>query len=160
MIIVSILSLGMSAGAKTKAGVASKPTSSYGSSDIPLLGAGLIVGAPTGLTAKYWLSRTYAVNASIGFGGSTSIHGDFIYQRLNEPTIDKIELNWYVGAGARVVFGSKDTELGIRIPVGIFYRFENFHDVDPFFELVPLMNLSPKSEFSLQAAIGARFYFL
>ena len=49
-------------------------------------------------------------------------------------------------------------KLGIRIPVGIEYLFGNV-PLGAFFELVPILNLRPDTEFDFEAGIGIRFFF-
>jgi hypothetical protein len=59
--------------------------------------------------------------------------------------------------GARLGFGDV-VDLGVRIPVGIAYEFAN----DPFelfFEIVPVLNLYPGTDFDANGGFGVRYYF-
>ena len=43
-------------------------------------------------------------------------------------------------------------------PVGLAYPFDR-NRFDFFFELVPIMDLAPDTDFSLNAGLGLRFWF-
>ncbi|MCU0364256.1 MAG: hypothetical protein MUE93_01075 [Ignavibacteriaceae bacterium] len=92
-------------------------------------GLGLIVGEPTGISFKYWTSST-----------------------TPEGT-----LPFYYGIGARIKTAN-DTKLGVRVPLGLAYLFSNT-PIDIFLEIVPILDLTPKTDFSINAAIGARYFF-
>jgi hypothetical protein len=51
-----------------------------------------------------------------------------------------------------------DAMFGIRVPVGITYLFDDY-PLDLFFELVPVLDLSPDVDLDINAALGLRFYF-
>ena len=51
-----------------------------------------------------------------------------------------------------------ESKIGIRIPVGIAYLMEDA-PIDFFFELVPLLDLIPDTDFAFNAAIGVRYFF-
>ena len=53
---------------------------------------------------------------------------------------------------------NKDDKLGARIPVGLEYLFEDI-PLGAFFELVPVLNLTPDTDFDLEAGAGIRFFF-
>ena len=63
----------------------------------------------------------------------------------------------YVGIGGRVVLADNPS-FGIRIPVGIDYLFADA-PIDIFLELVPIMDLSPKTDFGIGGGIGIRYWF-
>ncbi len=69
------------------------------------------------------------------------------------------KLPLYFGGGLRFIDREKkDDKLGIRIPVGIEYLFENV-PLGAFFELVPIFDLTPDTDFDFEAGIGIRFFF-
>jgi len=51
-----------------------------------------------------------------------------------------------------------DDVLGVRIPVGLAYEFAN-HPFDIFVEIVPILDITPDTDFDFEGAIGARYYF-
>ena len=142
---------------------------SYGHS----LGIGFIVGEPTGLSIKKWLDDKHALDVAVGWdtSGNSSVHlqGDYLYhqhellQGLARDLDLSGQLSTYVGVGARIKLkeksnGNDDTLVGVRVPLGLSYRFRDA-PVDLFLEGVPTMDLAPDTDFSLNAAAGARYYF-
>ena len=83
----------------------------------------------------------------------------FYYSRhfFNAISVSKGKLPIYVGIGGRVVLADNPS-FGIRIPVGIDYLFADA-PIDIFLELVPIMDLSPKTDFGIGGGIGIRYWF-
>jgi hypothetical protein len=126
-------------------------------------GLGVIVGEPTGVSTKNWMSSVTAIDAAIAWSfidnGALHLHADYLFhnfQLINFETKGK----WlvYYGIGARLKFGDKDTQLAVRIPVGIEYLFGDA-PIDTFLEVVPMLELIPKTKFQFNAALGARYFF-
>jgi len=125
------------------------------------LGVGIMVGSPTGISGKYYMSKNMAVDAGLGWSLSKDVlrlHGDFLFHnyKLLPKAVD-FPLVLYFGGGVKTVF-AKEFELGARIPVGVLYDFKK-PKIDIFFELVPVLNLIPETSFDFDGAVGARFYF-
>ena len=126
-------------------------------------GVGVIAGEPTGITVKYMLDDKSAIDAAIGWETSGDnefhIHGDYLYHMNDLIKVPQGKLPLYFGGGLRFIDREKkDNKLGIRIPVGIEYLFGNV-PLGAFFELVPILNLTPDTEFDFEAGIGIRFFF-
>lgn len=138
--------------------------------DNKYVGIGFIVGEPTGLDAKFFLSNEHALEFGLAWSlsGQNEVHlqGDYLWHRY-----DLIELNngdempLYFGIGARMIFEEDDPgedddrdTVGIRFPIGLAYMFTNY-PFDIFATIVPILDLAPDSEFDLEGAIGARFWF-
>lgn len=133
-------------------------------------GVGLILGEPTGLSLKNWTSERTAVAVAIAwaFDPNTSfhVHGDYLFHDYTMVTVEKGRLPLYAGIGARLKFDDERgrrgrdsrTRVGARIPLGLNYHFERA-PVDLFLEVVPILDVAPKSDVSLNAAIGARYFF-
>jgi len=131
-------------------------------------GLGVILGEPTGLSLKYWLDADRAIDggAALSYSENDSfqLHGDYLIHDYDLFNAD--DLPFYYGLGARLKFKDDDGGgrnrhheiFGIRIPLGITYLFEDA-PLDLFFELVPVLDLSPEVELDIGAAIGLRFYF-
>lgn len=137
------------------------PTSS--SAQPGTFGIGLIVGEPTGINGKYFMSRESAIQgaAAWSLSGSNAFHlqGDYLFHKYDVFRVSKGELPLYVGLGARIVFRDVgDNTFGVRVPVGVQYNFVGV-PIDAFFEIVPTLDLTPDTDFDLEAAIGARFWF-
>ena len=126
-------------------------------------GLGIIAGEPTGVSAKYWLSSNSAIDVvaawSFDDGDSFQLHGDYLFHQLNLFEVENQNFHLYYGVGGRFRFkDDKDTQFGIRIPVGLTYLFKK-HPLDAFVETAPIVNLAPKTDLDIDVGIGIRFYF-
>ena len=132
------------------------------------LGLGIIVGEPTGLSLKNWLTGSTAFDLALAWSfadeGSFHIHGDYLIHKYDLFKVDKGKLPLYYGVGARVRARNggpgenDDVNLGIRIPVGLSYLFQN-DPFDLFLEVVPILDLTPETDVTLNASLGGRYYF-
>ena len=121
-------------------------------------GLGLIFGLPTGISAKYWLDNTHAFDAALGFG-DISVHADYLWHIWDLfPQPQQGRLGAYWGLVAKVGDQWHNTKFGIRALGGIAYYFPR-HPVEVFFEVVPVLDLSPGSRLRTYAGAGARYYF-
>ena len=128
-------------------------------------GVGFIVGEPTGLSAKFFLNNEHALQFGLAWSldGANELHlqGDYIWHRYGLIDLKNgDEMPLYFGVGGRFIFseGDKDDIFGIRFPVGLDYLFTNY-PFDIFVEIVPILDLTPDSDFDLEGALGARFWF-
>ncbi len=139
------------------------------------LGVGLVVGEPTGITVKNWLTGSSAivVSGAYSFGGSGElrIQADYLlhnFKLLGElvPRSARRRFSVYYGIGARMriqditsgkVFDD-DVDLGIRFPLGLDYRFIEA-PLGVFVEIVPVLDVSPDSRLLWRSAFGVRYYF-
>jgi hypothetical protein len=126
-------------------------------------GLGIIVGEPTGIAFKGWLSSSTALDGgaawSFADNSNFAFHMDYLVHRFDWLDVSKGQLPVYFGIGGRFkIRDDADDALGIRIPVGLNYLFEA-SPIDIFFEVVPILELTPETEFRLNAAIGVRFFF-
>jgi hypothetical protein len=126
------------------------------------VGLGIILGEPTGLSAKIWTGKTTAFDAAAAwsFGtdnGSLHLHADFLKHKFGVLDVNKGQLPLYFGLGAKVVLAN-DPVIGVRVPLGISYIFAD-GTFDTFLEVVPVLNLIPSTDFDVDAAIGLRYYF-
>ena len=122
-------------------------------------GLGIILGEPTGISAKLWLSGATAIDGAVAWSFANEsafhIHADFLIH--NFDVFSKV-VPLYYGIGGRIKFRENETRLGVRIPVGVAYDIPST-TIDLFLEIVPLLNLNPSTSFTLNGAIGGRFYF-
>ena len=126
-------------------------------------GLGIIVGEPTGVSGKLFVSNTNAVDAAAAwsFSGKTEFHlqMDYLYHFRSLIKVKSGKAPVFAGLGGRFKFrDGADNKFGVRIPVGVAYHFANA-PFDIFGEIVPILELSPATEFTMEGAIGARFYF-
>jgi hypothetical protein len=126
-------------------------------------GLGIIVGEPTGLDLKWFLNDINAVEGALAwsFSGNTEVHiqADYLYHFYDWIKVKEGLLPVFIGIGGRIAFVEHGDDLvGVRVPVGLSYEFEG-GVVDVFGEIVPVLNLTPDTDFDLEGAIGVRFWF-
>lgn len=126
------------------------------------LGAGIIIGEPTGISLKY--SNFPVLGIAWSVENHFHVHCDYW---VHEDTL-KAPVNWYVGVGGKVRLFTNDSNdrkkdsdsdigLGFRVPVGLQYYI--IEELELFGEIVPGISLFPATGFDLDAGIGIRYYF-
>ncbi|MFC1585769.1 hypothetical protein ACFL5V_09500 [Fibrobacterota bacterium] len=124
------------------------------------LGLGIILGHPTGISGKYWLSQTTAVDAALAYSlmgrGHIYLHADHLWHFSEIIDIEQNILA-YIGIGPSVKVGDHDGLLRARVPLGIELLLGGTGDI--FVELVPVLELIPATDVDFDAGIGARFFF-
>jgi hypothetical protein len=126
-------------------------------------GLGLIIGEPTGISAKYWIDGDNAFDFGLAYSfvqkfSAMSLHADYLYHAFDVIKSD-YRLPVYYGFGARIRFvNNSDNSLGARGVIGIAWLNDNL-PIDVFFEVVPVFNLIPSTALNLDIALGARYYF-
>ena len=125
------------------------------------VGVGLIVGEPTGISGKYWTGSTTAFDAALAWSfvdeNAFQIHADYLFHNIRLITVSEGKLPFYYGIGARLKT-ENDIKLGVRVPLGLAYLFQNV-PIDIFVEVVPILDVIPKTDFQINAALGARYFF-
>lgn len=125
-------------------------------------GLGVILGSPTGLSAKYWTSRTNAFDFGLGYAfekkSKMHLHIDYLFHSFNVfRTSTNIALHY--GPGLRLKFREDDNaRFGFRGVLGLVW-IPRGSKVDVFIEIAPIMDLIPATEFSINGGIGLRFFF-
>ena len=126
-------------------------------------GLGIMAGEPTGVNFKAWTS---ARNAFVGGAawsftdnGSFAFHLDYHFHQFDWITVEEGRLPVYFGIGGRLKLADVgDDLLGARMPIGLDYLLADA-PLDFFVEVVPILDLTPSTEFRLNAAIGGRYFF-
>lgn len=123
-------------------------------------GLGIIVGEPTGISGKMKISSENAFDGAIGWSfnkySALHLHADYLY---NVVKIGQ-DFPLYVGIGGRIKMSNENEEsrLGARVPIGVVYQPVS-KPFDIFIETVPMLNITPKTDFDWNAAAGVRYYF-
>jgi hypothetical protein len=150
-------------------------------------GIGLMVGDPTGISAKAWIGETNAIDAGVGDYGfgyrggcfrdaagrpvcdrgwgdrTLSVHVDYLWQS-KIARFPAAQLDWHVGAGARTLFYSAPCAadcwaLGGRVPFGLDLAFARPDFLEIFLEIAPAVYVVPAAFFAFDGGLGARAYF-
>ena len=136
-------------------------------------GLGLIIGKPTGISAKLWTSNDNAFDFGLGWsyggdrfgrydgyynGGSrTHIHMDYLWHAFDAiHSTERFPL--YYGIGGRFKGGGNEGSLAVRGVFGLAWMPRQT-PTDIFLEVAPSFELTPSTGFAIDAALGARYYF-
>lgn len=137
-------------------------------------GLGIIVGEPTGLSAKLWTSQTTAFDFGLGWsiggdrignydgyyngGGRVHLHMDYLLHSF-EAVGSTGRYPVYYGFGARLNSGGGyDNSLAIRFVAGLAWMPKDV-PIDMFIEFVPSLQLTSQPGFAIDSVIGVRYYF-
>jgi hypothetical protein len=142
-------------------------------------GLGFVLGDPTGLSAKYWVGPTNALDFGLGFWGygvdrrcwnnggpcegysAGSFNMDYLWQ--SNIVRGQAQLDWHIGAGGRAAWwgGCNGDCFGLkaRMPLGLDLMFANPGFLEIFFEIAPSLWVVPGVVFDIEGGLGVRFYF-
>ncbi len=132
------------------------------------LGAGIIVGEPTGLSAKSYVTETQAFDAALSYSLRTDsiwLHGDYLYH--SEKLSKDVEGGrWvpYGGLGGLLYFSNQDKKqssralLAARAPAGLLF-YPTDSSIEFFAEIALVVGVLPATEVSVSGGIGARYLF-
>jgi hypothetical protein len=122
------------------------------------LGFGPQLGQPMGVTAKYWLDSTLAVDGFMGyhFNSNFDTHVDFLWHSFSSFNVASGRLPFYLGAGARIL-GGNDSQLGVRLPLGVSYLFPS-QPLEAYAEVAPVIKVAPGIGIDIDGAVGVRLY--
>lgn len=118
-------------------------------------GLGLVINDDFGISGKYWIDRTNAIDMNLNLAKNANVIGaDYVWHRY-----DIIESNFpvYYGVGAKVALGDANG-FGVNGVAGIAFLIRKIK-IDVFVELVPTILLSPNSDFSMDWQLGGRYFF-
>ncbi len=130
-------------------------------------GLGIILGDPSGITGKYFISKTDAIDGGIGdaMGDGFYLYGDYL--RHFPGVIPVREMNLYIGGGGafhHYHHDRKDKEdidenrIELRMPFGVNYMFAKI-PLEAFVELAPALSIVPHVDFDIRGGLGVRYYF-
>lgn len=125
------------------------------------LGLGIIVGEPTGLSVKGWMSSRTAIDAGIAWPfrseGYLHAHVDYLWH-FQDIVNTRQQVIPYLGVGGRVLGREHSSRFGLRMSGGLAWLPAGV-PLDVFFEIAPIVDLAPETQLSANVGIGARFFF-
>jgi hypothetical protein len=136
-------------------------------------GLGLMLGAPSGLSGKYFLDSSHALDFGIGALGyyrgrdGLHLHADYLWHPVSLVSADAFELPLYFGIGARLFdfsdkYADQTLALGLRAPIGIAFDL-NRTPLDIFVEFALVadlyVNYRDRLGIDVNGAIGIRYWF-
>jgi len=134
------------------------------------LGVGIILGEPTGITARLYIKDDQAVQGAIGsafIGGGLQIHGDYVFHPYILQTRPSFVLPVYFGPGLRLIDytdGRDDSSfaIGARLVGGLLFDFKDV-PLDAFIEVAGVLEYEFRdgagAGIKLNAGAGVRYYF-
>lgn len=136
-----------------------------------VFGLGIIIGEPTGVSAKYYLADDTALDFAAGgavVGRGIQVHGDFLWHPIVLEEQESFALPLYIGPGLRILRrdaggGEEDhTRIGLRGVFGFMFDFTNV-PLDVFVEVAGVADYrtleGERFGLDLNAGAGVRYYF-
>ena len=122
------------------------------------LGIGLALGQPMGVTTKYWLTSTNAVDGFMGyhFNHNFDAHMDYLFHSYSSFDVSSGRMPFYIGVGGRILLGD-NSQLGVRIPLGFSYLPPS-QPVEYFVELAPVIQIATSIGADIDGQLGFRIY--
>ena len=122
---------------------------------------GLILGEPTGISAKLWFDRDTALDGALSWSlrdndDKLHIHADFLWHDYGLIHSSAV-LPVYYGIGGRIILAD-NAHLGARVPIGISWLLGGA-PLDLFIELAGILDIVPDLDFDLNGGIGIRYIF-
>ncbi|HPH69134.1 MAG TPA: hypothetical protein PLF40_25450, partial [Kofleriaceae bacterium] len=129
-----------------------------------VIGVGLILGEPTGISAKLYLKDDRAIQGAVGaafVGGGIHVHGDYVWHPWILEERDSFTIPVYLGPGLRVVdyrlgrSGDTYIAVGARAVAGLLFDFKEV-PLDAFVEVAGVAEYGFSSHgFDLMINAGA-----
>ncbi len=128
---------------------------------------GIIIGQPTGLSAKLWLGDVIAVDAAAAWNFDRNrfhFHADYLQHFFDVFDVAPDRLPVYLGVGGNFRIDGRDPgdaakfRSGVRVPIGVSFLPDDL-PLDAFVEAVPGLRVIPDTDFEFWAGIGARYRF-
>jgi len=125
-------------------------------------GLGIIIGEPTGLSAKFWTSSETAIDLGLGYSFTSSnsiidFYGDYVFHNKNMLKAEETFVVYY-GPGASLKIRENNSRLGVRGVIGILW-FPSGINIDLFIEAAPILDIIPETKFDFAGGVGGRYYF-
>ncbi len=125
-------------------------------------GAGVIIGEPTGLSGKAWISGETAIVGGAawslrGPNDQFQLHLDHLWH-FHDAIRSSEQFSPYLGFGGRLIAEDDGGRFGVRVPLGLVWLPDNA-PLDVFFEIVPVLDLAPSTNLEGNWGLGARFFF-
>ena len=135
-------------------------------------GLGILLGAPTGFSFAWRPEGRFLVDGGLAWsfsaipGGVNSyvqLHTDICIDIADMRTSERPDMHFpvWVGVGPRAHFGGgtgyEAFNLAARIPFAMGFWHTNL-PIEGFVELAPGIGIFPETQFTMDAALGVRFF--
>jgi hypothetical protein len=121
------------------------------------LGLGLMIGEPTGISCKGWVTNSGAIQLGVGYPslssrGGTAVSAEYLWHSHVFRSHEYFPLFYGLGG----IFGSD--LMGARGVLGIAW-WPRRSSIDVFLQLVPTIYFEPISHFEFEFGFGVRYFF-
>ena len=124
-------------------------------------GLGILIGEPTGVSAKQWLSGRNAFDLGLAWSfrrsGFFHVHADYLWH-FPDAIKGTERFIPYAGVGGRLGARREDILIGVRVVGGLAW-WPRKAPIDVFLEIAPIVDLAPATQLSANGGIGIRFFF-
>jgi hypothetical protein len=131
-------------------------------------GIGLVLGEPTGITAKLYLDDDTAIQGAVGinfYGSGVQANAEYLWHPWIVQDRDLLVMPIYLGPGLRAVdYGGRGVDshfaMGLRAVVGLLFDFKE-QPLDAFVELGGVVEYDFTNGWGpgLNIGAGVRYYF-
>jgi len=123
------------------------------------LGLGLMIGEPTGISCKGWVSG--AIQLGVGYPSlssraGTALSAEYLWHSHIFRSREKFPL--FYGLGGIFGVSSGTNIMGARGVLGIAW-WPRRSSLDVFLQLVPTIYFEPASQFEFDFGFGVRYFF-
>ncbi len=128
-------------------------------------GVGLVFGESTGLTGKYWLTGSTAIDGSLGYSFFDRFRMNINYLVHDNKAFEAPEFSLYYGIGGSILGGEGyvtrsrvgNFGIGVRGVLGVTYIFPRA-PLDTFLEIAPVLVFAPPIGLAIDLNLGIRVY--
>lgn len=127
------------------------------------LGIGILAGEPSGISLKLNFTDSSSLQGAAAWTFEDSeeervqYHIDWVMHLETQTGEVTSDYRGYMGMG--ILYKTEENEAqdvyGVRVPFGVVLQYSDL-PFEVFFELVPVLNVSPNTEMDFNAGIGIR----
>lgn len=130
-------------------------------------GIGVILGDPSGLSAKMKMDGAHSMDGALAYSSGRrnglQLHADYLWDRARSWETTQGPLDMYYGLGGRIItYDDNDhksqVSVGPRGSIGLSFNVFN-PNLELFGELAAVLEVAPSMGVDLDAGIGARIRF-
>jgi hypothetical protein len=135
--------------------------SAFGQPEGKQLGAGVSLGWPTGVAARYFLNKATSLQGILGWrggeNGAVFFQADYLLHYDQLPVLDFGKLQAFYGGGANITLAN-NPGFGFQVTGGLSL-FLNELPMEIGLHLSPGMALLPSTGFRVGTGLSVRYYF-
>lgn len=121
---------------------------------------GGILGVPSGLNSRYWITDQYGIELSLGTSPDRDFMFslDFLFELIEMYRADDHSLRLYTGAGTLAGYISDENYINFRVPLGLTMPFTSYPVTFSAY-IAPAVVFKPETSLSTNWGFAARYNF-